>query len=99
MAAVATMKCYNLSDFEGIINDGFKCELSDEVLKIIQTLADQVGAPEYIKTPQFIRKDKSDGAYRNRRNRRKQKATELSDEAWEEIRNFEATKRVEKERY
>lgn len=97
MAEVATMKCYNLSDFEGIINDGFKCELSDEVLKIIQTLADQVGAPEYIKTPQFIRKDKSDAGYRNRRNRRKQKATELSDEAWEEIRNFEATKRVEKE--
>ena len=95
---MATMTRYHLNDFDELINNGFKCELSTEILEIIQKLADQVGAPEYIKTPQFIRKDRQDGnGYRQRRGRRNKKVTELSDEAWEEIRNFEATKRVERE--
>lgn len=95
MATMATMKRYTLSNFDSLINNGFKCELSSEVLEIIQKLADQVGAPEYIKTPQFIRKE--GGHYGRRNRRRNKKVTQLSDEAWEEIRNFEATKRVEKE--
>ena len=97
MASMATMTRYHLSDFENKINSGFKCELPAEILDIIQKLADQVGAPEYIKTPQFVRKEGNSNGYRNRNRRRKQKATELSDEAWNEIRNFEATKRVERE--
>jgi len=98
MASIATMNRYKLNDFESIINNGFKCELSPEVLGIIQKLADQVGAPEYIKTPQFVRKERNDTGYRNQRRRRgKRGATELSDSAWEEIRNFEATKREERE--
>ena len=97
MASMATMTRYHLSDFESKINSGFKCELPSEILDIIQKLADQVGAPEYIKTPQFVRKEGHNNGYRNRNRRRKQKATELSDEAWNEIRNFEATKRVERE--
>ena len=96
MATMAAITRYHLSDFENKINSGFKCELPDDILAIIQKLADQVGAPEYIKTPQFVRKE-GNGGYRNRNRRRKQKATELSDEAWNEIRNFEATKRVERE--
>ncbi len=96
MASMAAITRYHLSDFENKINSGFKCELPDDILAIIQKLADQVGAPEYIKTPQFVRKE-GNGGYRNRNRRRKQKATELSDEAWNEIRNFEATKRVERE--
>ena len=95
MATMATMKRYTLSNFDTLINNGFNCELSPEVLEIIQKLADQVGAPEYIKTPQFIRKE--GGNYGRRNRRRNKKVTQLSDEAWEEIRNFEATKRVEKE--
>ena len=96
MTTMAAITRYHLSDFENKINSGFKCELPDDILAIIQKLADQVGAPEYIKTPQFVRKE-GNGGYRNRNRRRKQKATELSDEAWNEIRNFEATKRVERE--
>ena len=94
---MASVTRYTLNDFESIINNGFKCELPPQVLETIQRLADQVGAPEYIKTPQFVRKDGHSGGYRNRGRRRNKKITELSDEAWEEIRNFEATKRVERE--
>lgn len=99
MASIATMTRYNLNDFESMINNGFKCELSDEVLGIIQQLADQVGAPEYIKTPQFVRRERgsADGYKQPRRRRGKQKAQELSDEAWQQIRNFEATKREDRE--
>ena len=97
MATMASVTRYTLNDFETIINNGFKCELSPQILEIVQRLADQVGAPEYIKTPQFIRREGQSGGHRNRSRRRNKKTTELSDEAWEEIRNFEATKRIEKE--
>jgi len=40
-------------DFERIQYEGFSYTLSPEVLKIIQGIADQVGSPEYVKTPQF----------------------------------------------
>ena len=40
-------------DFERIQYEGFSYSLSPEVLKIIQGIADQVGSPEYVKTPQF----------------------------------------------
>lgn len=98
MASIATMKRYNINHFETIINNGFKCELSKETISIIQELAEKVGAPEYIKTPQFIRKERNDSGYRQQRRRRgKRGATQLSDSAWQEIRNFEATKREERE--
>ena len=44
---------YRKSDFDRIQYDGFSYTLDPDVVKIIQGLADQVGAPEYIKTPQF----------------------------------------------
>lgn len=98
MASFATMKRYNLNDFESIIDNGFNCELPAEIISIIQELAEKVGAPEYIKTPQFVRKDRNDSSYRQQRRKRGKRAvTELSDAAWQEIRNFEATKREERE--
>jgi hypothetical protein len=44
---------YKKMDFERIQYEGFTYTLSPDVLKIIQSIADQVGAPEYVKTPQF----------------------------------------------
>ena len=44
---------YKKMDFERIQYEGFSYSLSPEVLKIIQGIADQVGSPEYVKTPQF----------------------------------------------
>lgn len=44
---------YKKMDFERIQYEGFTYTLSPDVLKIIQSIADQVGSPEYVKTPQF----------------------------------------------
>lgn len=49
----ATASIYKKMDFERIQYEGFSYTLSPEVLKIIQGIADQVGSPEYVKTPQF----------------------------------------------
>ena len=111
------------ADFERIKNNGFVCPLSPQTIAIIQSLADQVGAPEYIKTPQFEKRldntvganvDSSSSAAYDKRsdssaaydrrgdNRRRRggngsKNYELSDEAWEGVRNFKATLMVKKE--
>ena len=82
-------KRYDLSYFKNRIMDGFVCYLDKPVIDIVQKLADQVGAPEYVRTPQFPKREKNDR--RDRGRRRKNKAPELSNEAWEAIRNFEVT--------
>jgi hypothetical protein len=51
MATTTTI--YKKCDFERIQYEGFSYTLSADVLKIIQSIADQVGSPEYVKTPQF----------------------------------------------
>jgi len=51
--ATANASIYKKMDFERIQYEGFSYSLSPEVLKIIQGIADQVGSPEYVKTPQF----------------------------------------------
>jgi hypothetical protein len=51
MATTTTI--YKKCDFERIQYEGFSYTLSPDVLKIIQSIADQVGSPEYVKTPQF----------------------------------------------
>jgi hypothetical protein len=51
MATTTTI--YKKCDFERIQYEGFSYTLTPEVLKIIQSIADQVGSPEYVKTPQF----------------------------------------------
>jgi hypothetical protein len=51
--ATTTTTIYKKCDFERIQYEGFSYTLSPDVLKIIQSIADQVGAPEYVKTPQF----------------------------------------------
>jgi len=48
---------YTKEDFNSILNNGFTYRLDESVIKIIQSISDQVGAPEYIKTPQFEKKN------------------------------------------
>lgn len=96
MAAV--MQRYSLDNFEKIISGGFEVNLPQESLAIIQELAAKVGAPEYVRTPQFQQRQHYDHGERPRGNRRrKQKAQELSDDAWEAIRNFESTQMQKRE--
>lgn len=93
----AMVHTYTLDDFHNIMDDGLSVRLDPETINIIQQLADQVGAPEYVRTPQFVRKDRSDGSGRGKNRKNKKKAVELSDAHWEAIRQFEATQREEKE--
>ena len=51
------LRRYSLTDFENIINSGIVYILDQSIINIIQQLADQVGAPEYVRTPQFSRND------------------------------------------
>ena len=48
---------YTNTDFERIEFEGFTYNLTSETIKIIQNLAEQVGSPGYIKTPQFEKRD------------------------------------------
>ena len=52
-----TLRQYTIVDYEEITNAGFICNLSQETLNIISKLSEQVGAPTYIKTPIFLKKD------------------------------------------
>jgi len=94
---------YNVEDFNKIIFDGFTYKLSDETMQAIQTIADQVGAPEYVRTPQFPKRDRQSGASSNGGNgnatgrRRRGKAPEITDADWKAIREFQATEIVKKE--
>tara|TARA_Y100000389_G_scaffold202360_1_gene247401 strand:+ start:61 stop:1050 length:990 start_codon:yes stop_codon:yes gene_type:complete len=90
MASMITR--YHLSEFNDIIYEGFSYELSQEVLTMIQSLADKVGAPEYVKTPQFSKREKP--GYPNKR---KHKNQEIADEDWEAIRVFQTTQLKKKE--
>ena len=97
-AAMPITNKYTLSHFEDIICNGIDYQLPDEIRQKIQEIADQVGAPEYVRTPQFVRKERGgrgNGGRGGRRNRRK--AQEVSDEDWEAIRTFEATQRETRE--
>jgi hypothetical protein len=83
---MASVIKYIKADFEKIQMDGFSYTLSPDVIKIIQAIATQVGSPEYIKTPQFEKRDN----YKVGKAKRG-KAQELNDEDWNALRNFPVT--------
>tara|TARA_Y100000996_G_scaffold396807_1_gene363252 strand:- start:423 stop:1352 length:930 start_codon:yes stop_codon:yes gene_type:complete len=72
---------YAISDFTMVKETGFTYTLNESVLDIIQNISNQVGAPEYIKTPQFSKQK-----YEKR----------VSKVDWEETRNFKVTTFAEK---
>ena len=75
------MLCYTLEDFNKIISNGVDYNLDSTVCDMIKTIADQVGDPEYSKTPQFNKK-KRDYNIRQYAN---------------DTRNFKITKKITKE--
>ena len=89
MASVTT---YTLEDVSAIMFDGFNHQLDEEVLGVIKQLAEQVGAADYVRTPQF---QKTGGATRGKRKGRG--GQEISDADWEAIRRFQATEIIRKE--
>ena len=55
------LKQYTLQDFNTIIWGGFTYDLKDSgVIDLISSLADKVGAPSYIKTPVFPKREKQE---------------------------------------
>jgi len=100
---VVSVHRYGIEDFNRLIFEGFDYELDPEVRTIIQTLSDQVGAPEYIRTPQFPKSNKrydpinnaSKGPGQSGRNRYGEGGS--SNEDWNSFRQFQATKIVKKE--
>jgi hypothetical protein len=48
---------YTLSETINLINSGMKYNIPDEILEIINDLSSQVGAPNYVKTPVFAKRN------------------------------------------
>ena len=90
---------YSLEDFNKILETGIISQLPDETINIINILANQVGAPEYIKTPQFKNKigGNSGGNVGGNGIRRRKKYQEINDDDWETIRSFQTTEFQKKE--
>lgn len=86
---------YTLADFNTILETSIINQLPDETIKTINILANRVGAPEYIKTPQFKNKIVGNGIGNNIR--RRKKIQEINDDDWETIRTFQTTEFEKKE--
>ena len=89
-----TIHYYTENDIQEIINNGIDYELPKETINMIETLSKKVGAPSYIKTPNFQKK------YYNKNNygkKNKSKNSNFNDSDWETIRNFKATEIKKKE--
>ena len=96
---------YGIEDFNRLMYEGFDYELDTNVREIIQALSDQVGAPEYIRTPQFPKTNKrydplnaaSKGVSGSGRRARYGQGNSTSDDDWNSFRQFQPTKLVKKE--
>jgi uncharacterized protein YqgV (UPF0045/DUF77 family) len=104
--AVQTMPVYQLSDFEAIKWHGFECELPEHVMHLVSRIADQVGAPSYVKTPIFPKRDNEKGhadeptaasssssssSSSGLQRKPRSGASEITEDDWETIRRFQAT--------
>jgi len=94
---MTTLK-YTLDDINRIIFGGIQHELPKETMDLITSIANQVGATDYIRTPQFPKRTYQNGSGVSESgtsgpsaNRRRQKAQEINDDDWDTIRNFQTT--------
>jgi uncharacterized protein YqgV (UPF0045/DUF77 family) len=96
---VQTVPVYQISDFEAITWNGFECELPQQMIDLISRIADQVGAPSYVKTPVFPKRDKPEDQDKQgqgpvqvaARKKPRNTTTEITEDDWESIRTFQAT--------
>lgn len=94
---------YTLENINDIIFQGFDYILPEKTLKIISELALQVGAPDYVKTPIFKKRENpmktdinlKDGGFNKKKKGNKQMEV-LNDDDWDAIRTFQTTKIEEK---
>ena len=76
-----TIRTYTRIDYDKIKREGFTFILPPETLQAIKTIASNVGAPEYIKTPHFEK----------RTHKTRAPPKEISDSEWDNLRSFKAT--------
>jgi hypothetical protein len=96
---MATMKRYSIQDIENIIFNGITFKLPDDTIQIITSIANQVGATDYIKTPQFPKKN-MEQSNQNRGPhtfKNKNRNIEIKDDDWDAIRQFQVTEIKKKE--
>ena len=82
-------KTYDIAFFENILWNGFQFKVPDETMGLISNLAEQVGAPTYVKTPIFTKSNNS--LVQKRRKNDGGKYSEINEEDWKAIRDFKAT--------
>ena len=88
---------YTLQDFVRI-SDTVDFDIHEDVIAMINMLADKVGAPSYQRTPNFKnRENRTGGRGGGNQRRRKKQNMEISDADWEAIRSFQATELEQKE--
>lgn len=100
--AIPITPVYRLADFEAIKWNGFECELPEHVIQLVSRIADQVGAPSYVKTPIFPKRDKEkgqadDAATASGQRKPRSTVSEITEYDWEIIRRFQATELKKRE--
>ena len=96
---------YTLEQFEDICFQGFDYQIPENIMETISNLAMQVGAPDYVKTPAFKKRENpmktEETTNHNRTDNRKKRGNKnmevVNDEDWNAIRTpFEPSKIQEK---
>ena len=87
---------YSIQDFENIMSEGIEFQLSKETVDLITSIANQVGAADYVKTPQFNKHQHpsnghGQGSNQSYQNKNKKKNNEIQDDDWDTIRKFQTT--------
>ena len=86
---------FTRNDYERIKKEGFSYTLPDETLKTIKTISANVGAPEYIKTPHFDKRQQMHKPNHNHNHGHIQQhripPREISATEWDALRSFKAT--------
>jgi hypothetical protein len=92
---------YSLEFFNNLTFNGFNYNMPTDIVNIISELALEVGAPTYVKTPVFQKREERSNLLKdtpittsNQQNykKRKNRNMESSEEDWEIVRTFQATK-------
>jgi len=88
---------YTLEDFNNIIFNGFNLVLPDEIIQHISKLAQEVGSPDYVKTPVFKKRDNPMKVDVTKNlNFKKKKGNNVIDNEWDNKKLFQPTKLEEK---
>ena len=102
-AAINNNMKYNLINSREISFNGFNFTIPDENVKLINLLATQVGSQTYVKTPVFQKREHKDGVIfglssmnsnfkLGNKKRKGGRNSEVTDDDWETLRTFQATK-------